>query len=185
DPVVLVNGAQKHATEVGTYINDVRWYHLPFRPVLVIDVLLTDLGLAGSKIGAEFRHDYMTNISYEVKELMPEASLVDATDILQRLRMIKTENEVEALRDACCRNTTALTSMLEKIRGGMTVREVAWTLAECEREQGATSVSTGLLMDIWNVDGGGEWLRRKSSPDRKLRRGDYVCFDYGMAGPRG
>jgi len=184
EPVVLVNGAQKHSTELGTHIDDVRWYNLPFRPAHVVDVM-TDLDLDRGRIGAEFKHDYMTNISHEVRELIGGATLVDATDILQRLRMIKTGHEVEAIRDACLRHTTALLNMMERIRGGMTIREVAWILARCERDQGATIVSTRILPNIWNVDGGGEWLRRNLDPDRRLRKGDYVSFDADMVGPKG
>jgi len=184
EPVALVNGAQKYSTELQTYINDVRWYNLPFRPTQIIDIM-TDIGLARGKIGGEFKHDYMTNISYEVKELMHDATFEDATDIFQRLRMMKTRNEVEAIRDTALRHTTAMLNMLEKIRGGMTIREVGWILADCEREQGITTLNTEILPNVWNVDGEGEWLRRNHDRNRKLRSGDYVSFDYGINGPQG
>lgn len=184
EPAVLVNGAQKHITELQSYIDNINWYDLPFRSERIVDIL-ADLGLARSRIGAEFKHDYMTNISYEVKEMMHDAIFVDATDILQRLRMIKTKNEVEALRDAALRHTTAMLKMMEKIREGMSFRELAWILAECEREEGFTVVSNEILPNVWNVDGKGEWLRANFDPNRKLRKGDYVSFDYGIVGPKG
>ena len=184
EPVALVNGAQKYSTELTTYINDVRWYDLPFRTTQVVEII-SDLGLSKSRIGAELKHDYMTNIPYEVKQVVDEAEFVDATEILQELRMIKTKNEIEAIRAACLQHTTALLNMMERIRGGMTIREISWALAQCERDQGVVHLSTTMLPNIWNVDGKGEWRRKDLDLNRKLRNGDYVSFDAAIVGSKG
>jgi len=147
--------------------------------------ILKDLGLGHAVVGAELSYDYMTNIPYEVRELAHDAKVVDANDILLTLRMIKTRNEVEALREVALRHTTALQNMAGRVHGGMTVKEVGLILAESHREQGASTVGTRIELNIWNVDGQGEWLKEKSDPNRKLRKGDYVSFDSSMAGLKG
>jgi Xaa-Pro aminopeptidase len=176
-PVILCNGAQEYATRTQTWIDDVRWYNLPYRPERLREIL-ADVGLGHATIGAELSHAYMTSLPGELQGGIPETKLQDATGLLMELRMIKTPWEIQAIREACTRHTRAIDHMFDEITEGMTIREVAWTLAGQHMRQGIGIVRTTMTPYLWNLDGRDRsHLREHLDPDRPLRRGDVFGFD--------
>ena len=101
---------------------DVRaWGEFTDRPMAVLASLLSDLGLAGARIGIEL--DYLPASAFrELTASLAKATFDPVDEMLARLRQIKTPTEVEhmrrlsriadrAIRDALLQATVGSTEM--------------------------------------------------------------------------
>jgi Xaa-Pro aminopeptidase len=85
--------------------------------------VLRKLGLAGARIGIERAFTPVEAFDVLRREL-PEASFSDATDVLARLRAVKSPREVELLRQVHERAAEAIHATLKAGRPGETSRQV-------------------------------------------------------------
>ncbi len=81
------------------------------------------LGLAGARIGIE--RPFLPVEAFDVlRRELPEAAFADATDLLARLRAVKTAREVDLLRQVHERAAEAIHATLKAARPGETSRQV-------------------------------------------------------------
>jgi len=114
-----------------------------YDPYKHIREFLQGLGVSGgSKVGAELSMEtlatihtgaelsFMGNKTLNILRERTGYELVDLSDALHRLRMVKTENEMMKISKACRIASIGLRSGLESLREGMTEAELAATI-EC------------------------------------------------------
>ena len=103
-------------------IPDVRvWYDAEgANPALELREILAEKGLKGERIGIELNTYGLTGASYEKVRLAFEGwcRLEDASDIVRRLRLIKSETELEYVRRAARLADEALLAMIDTARPG-------------------------------------------------------------------
>ncbi len=75
------------------------------------------VGLVGSGLGAEGSIPYMTFRNLQL--LLPDADLVDATDILARARMVKSEEEIAFIEKSAEISNVEIDTLLKHLRPGM------------------------------------------------------------------
>ena len=102
--------------------------------------------------------------------LLPGSVLVDALDVLERLRVRKTGAELGMLREASERVTGAMAETLAGCRPGMTKRQVVEALRRAETERG--------LMFEYCLITAGTGMNRAPS-DQALQAGDIISLDSG------
>jgi Xaa-Pro aminopeptidase len=97
--------------------------------------------------------------------------------LVQRLRLVKDDGEVAALRTACAAADAALADLLAAggIAAGRTERAVALDLENRMRGHGATSASFETII----AAGAHSAVPHHSPTDVELRRGDLVKMDFG------
>ena len=84
---------------------------------------IKELNLEKSKIGIEA--DSLPVLHYEkIKKLFPNATLIDASPLLQELRIIKNDEEIERLKKACEITEKAIKATMESVEVGMTELEL-------------------------------------------------------------
>jgi Xaa-Pro aminopeptidase len=112
-----------------------------------------------------------------LKDAFADVELRRAPGLVEGLRLIKDEDEVQALRDACAAADRALTGLLEAggIRVGRTEREVARDLENRMLEQG----SDGLSFDSIVAAGAHSAIPHHQPTDVVLAAGDFVKLDFG------
>ncbi len=88
--------------------------------------------------------------------------------------MIKSADEVAALRTAVEIQNRAFQKFLGRIEKGLTETELMWTMFQCQGEAGATEV--GIAMS-WTHPG--YTFFRQQYPDRQTAPGDFQWFDGG------
>lgn len=100
-----------------------------------------------------------------------------APGLVQRLRMVKDETEVAALRLACTAADAALAGLIEGggLRPGRTERQVAAELEHRMREHGAD----GPAFDTIVAAGAHSATPHHRPTDTELARGDLVKMDFG------
>lgn len=128
------------------------------------------------RVGFDSRH-----VTVDGRDALAEAaatvSLERAPGLVEELRAVKDEDEVEALRTACAAADRALAELLEHggLRPGRTEREVARELEERMRDQGAA----GPAFDTIVAAGAHSAIPHHSPTDAQLASGDLVKMDFG------
>ena len=142
------------------------------------DVLM-GLGLAGETIG--FEKSYVSADRWEeINGLLPKARIVDSTDMMDRVRWIKTPEEVEALEAGAQLLDEAYLEVLPTVRPGDTERLVHSRIIESCLRRGA-NWAHGILNSSRNtVSYGGESDVAFEAGD--IIRNDYVSYLNGYPG---
>ena len=110
-----------------------------------------------------------------IKSAGPATTLVPVEDIVESLRVIKTEDEIEATRKSLAIAENAFDEVTAGLEPGMTESEAAWKLERVIREKGATGLSFPTIC----AAGPNSALPHAMPGDRKFREGEPVLFDWG------
>ncbi len=132
--------------------------------------VLQELGLAGETIG--FEKSYVSALRWEeIETLLPKASIVDSTELMDRVRWIKTPGEVAALQAGAQLLDGAYLEVLPTVQPGDTERLVHSRIIESCVRRGA-NWAHGILNSSRNtVAYGGE-------SDFAFQPGDIIRNDY-------
>lgn len=104
-------------------------------------------------------------------DTLERAHVVDATNLLLEIRMVKTPDEIAILREAARKNEVAISAAIEAIREGATWQEVSRAYEVAVTQQGARVFAS--------FNGAGPRSAGAARPDAAypIRPGDQVCFD--------
>jgi Xaa-Pro dipeptidase len=144
------------------------WGEFTDKPMVVLASLLSELGLAGARIGIEL--EYLPAGAYrELTASLAKAAFDPADELLARLRQIKTPAEVELMRRLSRIADRAIRDSLLAATVGTTEMEIAAALTRGIFEQGAENfklliVATGERSVFPNV----------GPTQRRLQAGD-IC----------
>jgi len=133
--------------------------------------LAKELGI--QKLG--FEEDYLTYSSHKVYEKEIEAELVPISGVVEKLRLIKTDAEINILKVAADIADAAFKHILDFIRPGKTELEVSNELEFFMRRAGATSSSFNTIV----ASGHRSALPHGVASDKIIEAGDFVTLDYG------
>jgi Xaa-Pro aminopeptidase len=129
-------------------------------------VALRERGLTSGRIGLDD-----TRFAAALGDTLRDATVVDATNLLLEIRMVKTPDEIEILREAARRNQAAMRRAIAAIHDGATWLEVSRAYEVAVAEQGARVFAS--------FNGAGPRSAGAARPDAAypIRPGDQVCFD--------
>lgn len=160
-----------------THVSDIRTFLPPVTKRLeLIAESLKSSGVARGRVGLDLGcHEGITVPELErLKTELPDVEWVDATDTFERLRMVKTENEIAVLKTAVEIQNWAFRKFLGRIERGMSETDLMWTMFGCQGDAGATEV--GIAMP-WTHPG--YTFFRQQYPERSTKPGDFQWFDGG------
>jgi Xaa-Pro aminopeptidase len=140
--------------------------------------LLPDLlaGLGVQRLGFESQHltvDQLHTFSQATEGL----EWVPLKETVEKIRMVKEENEIEALRRSAALNDAAFAHMMEAIEPGMTERQVSWEIEAYMRTHGAEKVAFDLIV----AAGPNGALPHARPGDHAIQPGEPIVFDIGCA----
>jgi Xaa-Pro aminopeptidase len=101
--------------------------------------------------------------------------LIDVEDIVENIRTIKSEEEIEATRRALSLAENAFLQVLPTLSPGMTEKAAAWALEQAMRNMGADALSFPVIC----AAGTNSALPHAIPGDRAFEPGDVVLFDWG------
>ncbi|HJD97544.1 Xaa-Pro peptidase family protein [Mailhella massiliensis] len=115
----------------------------------------------------------------KLKDMFPGLEFLEAGPLMRYVRMVKTPEETEALREAGIRNERAVERVLEQVGEGASEAELAGLYMKGIAEQGG-------IFEYWNTAGGPESSMALMSPGafrppcaRRLKKGDLYRYDGG------
>lgn len=176
EPIVVTQGQDNLA--LGSYATDVRGYTDLFAfPQAVVIQALRDAGAAGGSVGAELGQEQRMGMPagafQDLTSAVPDVAFVDAAEVIVKLRMVKSEEEIAYIRKAGEVTARARQRLFGMIRPGMTERETARLLRRLILEEGGDG--TSFVMLLLGIPGS----RNAFGYDRPLEAGQVVGVDTG------
>ncbi|MCH7321851.1 Xaa-Pro peptidase family protein [Solibacillus sp. MA9] len=122
-----------------------------------------------------FEKDAMHYGTYEVYKSSVKADFVPLSGVIEKIRLIKSQEEINIIKVACEIADNAFTHILNFIKPGITELDVSNELEFFMRKQGATSSS----FDIIVASGLRSALPHGVATDKIIETGDFVTLDFG------
>ncbi len=130
------------------------------------------IGVAGKKIriGVASYLDTSVTIMEAIRDAFPEAEIVNAGDVMVELRSVKSENEINCLREGYRIAELASQQVIKEIKPGMTELQMVGVAQRVVYENGAEY--EGLPMYVFSEASTRHAISRSSY--RKFEKGDIV-----------
>ena len=126
DPTLLLFGFEQGRFLASSWLADALFYGPVDDPVLELARMIEDLGLATARIGIELNASNLSVAIYrQIEERLHRANLVGADRLVDRIRLVKSANELACIRRAAELTDTGLGAALEAIRPGVFDYEIA------------------------------------------------------------
>ncbi|REJ25389.1 MAG: Xaa-Pro dipeptidase [Bacillaceae bacterium] len=127
-----------------------------------------------TRLGFEQDHlSYSTYTSY--KDVLKGIEFVPVSNIVEKLRLIKTDEEIKILKEAAEIVDAAFTHILHMIRPGVREIELANELEFFMRKKGAASSSFDTIV----ASGYRSALPHGVASEKPIEKGELVTFDFG------
>jgi Xaa-Pro aminopeptidase len=136
-----------------------------------IAAVVKDLGI--NKLG--FEQDHVTFSSYLNYKTTIKADLVPVSGVIEKLRLIKNEQEIKILKEATQIADAAFEHIITYIKPGLKELDVSNELEFFMRKQGAVSSS----FDIIVASGYRSALPHGVASDKIIEKGEFVTLDFG------
>jgi Xaa-Pro dipeptidase len=182
NPVFLVHPSGSGAGEdimvrQQTWIKDVRAYQggewAPLEIWSHISDVLTEKKLKKAKIGLEL-FDVPASSFEHLKKLQPKATFVDCGPMFQKMRSVKSPEELKILSEANMLTAKAVTIAFEMARPGDTEKKIAQNMIRLMMDYGTSKIRFLSLAAGTNV------VKPHNPPgDYKIKKGDMVHVDIG------
>ena len=175
---MIVHCFTRPEAESRSFVADVREYgSLVEDAVPQIKQALSDMGLASAVIGCELGYEQRLGLPMraweQIVSAFPRAKFVDASELLWRLRVVKSEAEVERLRKACQATSRAFEVCYSQVREGWTEEQVAVVMSKAMLDAGAEAPGFNII-----CSGEDDYQRISARPTgRALRKGDMLWVD--------
>ncbi len=137
---------------------------------------------AHATIGLVGTYGMSAALSDQLRDALPQARFVEASDLVDQIKVIKSAEEIARIRDTTALQDAAMRAAFDAVQPGMTDREVAAAAADC-------SFRLGAEMGIWLVgsykigqpSGFGPW----HFANRRIEKGDALSLLVETNGPGG
>ena len=141
-------------------------------PTDALTVALSLLGLKGKKLALDGT-GLTPPVAKQLYRSLGSDNTVDGWDLMRRIRMVKTPEEVSRLRQAASITEAAIDDVLRSVHEGMTEREMAYVFNNAVLRRDAmpllTCIGVGPRSALPNV----------VPSERRLKKGDIIRFDVG------
>jgi Xaa-Pro dipeptidase len=122
------------------------------------------------------RNWFLTVHAYKgLQRLLPNATFVDCTDLVQQQRAVKSEEELRYSREAARIASLATIAGIEAVRAGTTENDVAAAVWAGLLEHGSEEPAIAPFV----LSGERTYLAHQTWGGRTMRRGDVVFFEVG------
>lgn len=133
--------------------------------------LVKDLGI--KHLG--FEQDEMTFGTFKIYENAVSAKMVPISGVIEKLRLIKTDLELQILKEAAAIADQAFDHIIKVIKPGVNELEVSNELEFFMRKKGATSSSFDTIV----ASGFRSALPHGVASDKVIKAGELVTLDFG------
>lgn len=141
----------------------------------VMEELHMTKGNIGFELGHEQRIGFQVDMFLSLKDALPDAEFVDATDIIWSQRLIKSEAEIACIRRACQATSYAFDRVYENVKSGMTERDITMMAQKYMIDGGAERPGFHII----TAGPGGYNRICDTGRNRKLQDGDFLWLDMG------
>ncbi|PKG25693.1 M24 family metallopeptidase [Niallia nealsonii] len=176
--VVLISGEEAKFITDFRYMEQAAEQCKGFEIVQHTGPIYKEVAVQAEKLGIKrlaFEQDYMTFTDYRIYEGAIKGELVPVSGLIEKLRLIKSPQEIKILKEAAKIADAAFTHILDFIKVGKTELEVSNELEFFMRKAGATSSSFDTIV----ASGKRSALPHGVATNKVIEDGDFVTLDYG------
>lgn len=150
----------------------------PIPPLDALRETLTGFGMTAGKRRIALDERAWSQLAMALQELLPEAELVNANEIIAPMRAIKSDEELAVMQRGSDLTDRVFENVLSRLQPGVSEYDVAHEIDYQFVTLGAeyTSFETGVFFVAEEMDGGGKTIR---SGGKQLQHGDSIMFDFG------
>ena len=124
-----------------------------------------------------FEADAITLAQYnQLTSSIQKEKFIALTDELRMLRACKDDSEIAFMKKAAQISSSAVRSVINRVKPGWKEKELAWQLEIEARKNGAD----GLAFETIVAAGEHSSLPHARPTDRKIKKGDFVVIDFGV-----
>lgn len=181
-------GEHFNTTRRSTWVTHIRaiverapWPRCEIWDIAQMQDIFAELGLSRGRLGFELG-DCMTlglsvNDFLRLRDLLPEAQLIDGSPVIRHLMSLHTPDEVERTRRACQAGVWMHNRVPEILRPGLTERELFARLTEVFRQQFGAGYDYRPEggWDVRNPATGDANFYHLAVTDRVYKSGDLIC----------
>jgi Xaa-Pro aminopeptidase len=137
-PFLLGQAFELHNANLGCTVDDLTGFEIQADPVEESRKLLASRGMHNKRLGLEFKSRGITPHSYlGLRRALPQADIVDASELVNNVRAIKSPAEIEMIRKAGALTSGAMSRALDEASVGKTDNDIAAAAIEyCVRQGG-------------------------------------------------
>lgn len=170
--------------EKAMFITDFRYAQQAQKEITGFEILqhtkpiMEEVGIQLEKMGVKsvgFEKDDMTYGMFEIYQKAVKSELVPVSGLVEKIRLIKTEQEIKIIKVAANIADAAFNHIITYITPGKTELEVSNELEFFMRKQGASSSS----FDIIVASGLRSALPHGVATEKIIEKGDFVTLDFG------
>ncbi|MEW2571847.1 Xaa-Pro peptidase family protein [Streptomyces sp. NPDC047070] len=173
EPVLVFREMERPPVEATAWTPRISYADTDEQPIATTKRVLEDLGLAGGRIGVDQHAWNLTVDRFQTFQgLLPDATLVKEPLIAERVRLIKSAQEVEYIRRGARAAEAGMRAGIEAVAAGVPELHLAAAIASGQARGGSEDHLAGVV-------GSGEkaaWLH-STWTDRRLEAGDPVKFE--------
>ncbi|MEQ1951432.1 Xaa-Pro peptidase family protein [Mesorhizobium sp. CN2-181] len=176
--VVLTRHGEKHEFETDSLADEVHWFGGGENedPIEAFAALARRHGLLGKRIGLEVPAFYLHPYHYlALRDLMGDALITESTDLIPRLKLVKSPAELGYIRRAAAIADLGMDRFKRDLAAGATELTLAGGVYETLLSNGS-----GIAASPINLVSGPRSAYSHGAPtERVLQRGDYVNIEFG------
>ena len=174
EPVLILCSIEDAQARAESWIKDIRGYvEFQTSPVQLLADVLNERQLGRGRIGIEKRF-LSTHYWEELNRLLPQATLVGCDRLFDKVRMVKTAEEIKILGDSAQATDRAIRKAFESARLGQTERETAEVMGDELRKGGAESIAFVIL-----ATGPNAAMAHPVPGETKMQPGQILRTDFG------
>jgi Xaa-Pro aminopeptidase len=174
EPSYIVIASEEKTAQLESRIKNIRTYkEFHVSPVDVLVATLKEKGLDGKRLGLEWRGT-TAEVHHGIQRQLPNAKVERVDDVLDQVRMVKTEEEMRILAGATYATERAIRAAYAAAKPGDTERDITNTMAKHLWDGGADNVA-------WIVLGAGDnaAIVHPKASSYRIKKGDIVRVDLG------
>lgn len=140
-------------------------------PALVKRLGTRKLGFESKRVSVHQHHAFQKALGAQSCEV----TLIPVEDIVERLRLVKSSQEVDYTAKALALAEQVFRHVVKSLKPGMTEKAVAWDMERGLREAGADALSFPVIV----AAGPNSALPHAIPTDRIIQKGEPILFDWG------
>lgn len=174
--LLVPSPVQKFWAENLSWINDVEEQVPDLDKALLRNI--KEMGLSKGRLGLINTKIMPARTYLALVEGLPEASIVDATSVIEEARMIKSPEEQKLVRSAASLADLSFETLSEILKPGVTERDL---VAQVDRELIRSGAED--IFHLFTAKPGN--LFPYAPSEREIQKGDVVIFNTELSGPGG
>lgn len=184
DPVLILPVLEKGVGEKTSFYDDIRtWGTIPGvagpDPISLAKDVIVEKKLENAKAGIELGMGQRLGMTFEqfneLKNGVPQVQFEDCSSVMWKIRMVKSPQEIEYIKEACRITDVACQKAIEASKEGTPEVEIQRILGQTMMEEGADV--PGFLVVASGVDRYN--MINPYATQRKFEKGDMVNLDIG------